>query len=132
MLKTVVFTLEIRLSLHRIAIKFLLCHLFIHIRPILGFFLLYILTMNSSNNGNHWRTLAFKKLKRLLHKYYARFSKICKNTAAQLNQFFVLLYGCVPNLKRFLSIEKFFVKIWLLLYIVKPPNLKIVLIRQRL
>lgn len=46
-----------------------------------------------------------KKLKRLLWKYYPRFTKICKYSA-NLNQFIVLLCDCMPKLKHFLSIEK--------------------------
>ena len=53
--------------------------------------------MNLSNSDNHSKTSAFKKFKRLLYKYYPRFSKICKNSE-HLHQFSILLYNCVPNL----------------------------------
>ena len=46
--------------------------------------------MNLSNSDNHSKTLAFKKLKRIIYKYCCRFSKICKNIT-RLNQFLVLL-----------------------------------------
>ena len=56
--------------------------------------------MNLSNFDNHLKTSAFKKFKRILHKYYLRFSRISQNSA-HLNQFLVLLNDCVPKLKHF-------------------------------
>ena len=50
--------------------------------------------MNSSSFDNHSKTLAFKKPKCLLYKYYPRLSKICKNSA-HLNQFLFHIIACL-------------------------------------
>ena len=72
---------NIRFCLYRITINYLLLHfsiLFIH-KTIFKVFLFYIVTINLLNFDNHSRTLAFRKIKKFLYKYYPRFPKICKN-----------------------------------------------------
>ena len=69
-----------------------------------SFFVLY--NNNELNSDNRSKISTFKKNKHLLHKYHRRFSKICK-TSARLNQFLVLLYDCMPILKKLLSIKMF-------------------------
>ena len=49
--------------------------------------------------------LLLRKFECLLYEYYLRFSKIRKNIA-HLNQFHVLLYDRVPNLKYFIRTDK--------------------------
>ena len=85
-----------------IDVSIFLCYLFIHIRTMV-FFLTLI--MNSSSFANYSKTSSLKKFKRLLYKYYPRFSTICKNSM-HLNQFLVLLYNIVPNLRHSWSIHK--------------------------
>ena len=53
--------------------------------------------MNFSNIDKHSKALAFNKFNSLLYKYYLRFSRISR-IGEHLNQFFVLLYDCVPRL----------------------------------
>ena len=65
----------------------------------------FVITINSPNFDNHSKILAFKKSKRLLHKYCLRFAKICKNSA-HLNHFLLILHDCIPNLSQSLSIGK--------------------------
>ena len=66
--------------------------------------------MDLSNFENHSKTSDFKKLKHLLYKYYPKLVKTHKNESnlssyiVDINQFLVVLYDCVPNLKQFLSI----------------------------
>ena len=64
-----------------------------------SFFVLY--NNNELNSDNRSKISLH-----LLHKYHRRFSKICK-TSARLNQFLVLLYDCMPILKKLLSIKMF-------------------------
>ena len=65
--------------------------------------------MNLSNSDNHSETSAFKKFKCTSNKYYPTFRKVCKNefnlssNRSDKNLPF-LLYGCLQNVKRFLSI----------------------------
>ena len=71
-------------------------------------FLFYIIEMNSSDFGKHSKSKhpkspSFRKFKPLWYEYYPRFSNICRNSA-HLNQFLVF-YGCLSNLKHFLSID---------------------------
>ena len=60
----------------------------------------------------HLKTSAFKTLKRFLPKYHPRFVRAHKNefnslsNRLDINQFLVLLYGWVTNLKHFWSIKK--------------------------
>lgn len=67
--------------------------------------------MNLSNSDNHSVTSAFKKFKCTSYKYYPTFRKVCKNefnlssNRSDRNLPF-LLYGCLPNVKHFLSIGK--------------------------
>ena len=84
-------------------VSIFLCYLLIHIRTMV-FFLTLI--MNSWSFANHSKTSALKKFKRLLYKSYPRFSTICKNSM-HLNQFLVLLYNIVPNLRHSFGIHKF-------------------------
>ena len=48
------------------------------------------------------KTLAFKKFKHLIYKYYPKFVKTFKRhlNKFDMRQFVVLLYDCVPNMKR--------------------------------
>ena len=91
--------------------------------------------MNSTNFYNQSKSSAFKKLKRLLNIYHSRFSTTCKNNG-HLNQFIAPLHNRVPNLKHHLSIEKLmsrnkgWVKILLLLHIVKPQDLKKIFMKE--
>ena len=64
--------------------------------------------MNSSNFQSHSKASAIKKLRRLLYKYYVRFSEICQNSA---HKFLVLLYDCVADLKDFWNSDYVGVKI---------------------
>ena len=50
--------------------------------------------MDSSNIDNRSKSPASNKFKRLLYKYYPRFSKISK-IGENPNQFIVLLYNCL-------------------------------------
>ena len=56
--------------------------------------------MDSLNIDKHSKSSAFTKFKRLIYKYYPRFSKISR-IGEHLNQFPVLVYDCVPNLSQF-------------------------------
>ena len=82
-----------------------LCYLFIHIRTSFWAFY-FIKSVNLLNFYNHSKTSASKKLKILLRKYHPRFAKVCKNKSdsssnrLDINQFLVLLYDCVLNLKQ--------------------------------
>ena len=50
------------------------------------------------------KTLVFKKFKQLLYKYYPKFVKTFKKhpNKFDIRQFPVLLYDCVPNMKKLL------------------------------
>lgn len=67
--------------------------------------------MNLSNSDNNSVTSAFKKFKCTSYKYYPTFRKVYKNefnlssNRSDRNLPF-LLYGCLPNVKHFLSIGK--------------------------
>ena len=54
------------------------------------------------------KTLTFKKFKRLLHKYCAKFVKNLKKhfKKSDIRQFLVLLYDFVPNMKNHWSIDR--------------------------
>ena len=66
--------------------------------------------MNSSNFKNHSKTTAFKTFEHLLRKLYPKFVKVCSDQSnfllnkLDINQFLVLLYDSVPNLKHILGI----------------------------
>ena len=71
-----------------------------------------IAVMNLSNFVHYSKILAFEKFKRRLCKYYPSFVKTYRNESNSLtnkfvtNEFFVLFYDCIQNLKHFLSICK--------------------------
>ena len=111
----VVFTLEIKLCLYQIAIKYLLspflCYLFIHLRQISSVCLFYIIIINSSSFDNQTKTSAFKE--RFLCKNYPKLVKAYRNESNSLsnrldmNQFLVLFHDCVPNVKQFWAFANF-------------------------
>ena len=105
------------------------------------FFLFDIAIMNSLNFDNHSKSLAFKKLKHLLHKYYFMFPKICKS-CEHFHQFVVLIYDSTSNLSQFLGIGKLLKNSNVLQigmgknpttsFIVKSQNVEIFLMKQKL
>ena len=65
--------------------------------------------MDSSNIDNHSKTLVFKKIKRLLDKYYPKFAETLKkhpNDSDIKQFFFFFLHGCVSNMKNYYSIDR--------------------------
>ena len=63
--------------------------------------------MDSLNIDDQSKTLVFKKVKRVLHKYYPKFVKIFKKhpNKFDIREFLVLLYDCVPNMKNYYGID---------------------------
>ena len=59
------------------------------------------------NIDNCSKTLVFIKLKYHLYKYYPKFVKTIKKhpNKFDLRQFLVLLYECVPNMRKYYSID---------------------------
>ena len=66
--------------------------------------------MDLLNIDNHLKTLAFKKIKRILYEHYPKFANAYKKQPNRLDlwQFLVLLYDCVPNIKHVWSIDRLF------------------------
>ena len=64
--------------------------------------------MDFLNNGNHSKTLAFKKFKRLPYKYYPQFVKAYKKQPNRLGvrHFLFLLNDWIPNMKQVWSIDR--------------------------
>lgn len=68
--------------------------------------------MNLSNFVHYSKMLAFEEFKSRLCKYYPSFVKTYRSESNSLtnklvtNEFFVIFYDCVQNLKHFLSICK--------------------------
>ena len=64
--------------------------------------------MDSLDIDNRSKTLVFKKFKHLLYKYYHKFLKTFKKHPNKfvIRQFLVLLYHCVPNMKKYYSIDR--------------------------
>ena len=54
--------------------------------------------MDSLNSVNHSKTLALKKFKHLLYKYYPKFVKTFKKHPNK--------FDCVPNMKNYWSIDR--------------------------
>ena len=63
--------------------------------------------MDLLNIDNHLKTLAFKKFKHPLYKYYPKFVKTFKKhpNKFDIRQFLVPLYDYVPNMKNYYSID---------------------------
>ena len=72
--------------------------------------------MDFLNIDNYSETLAFKKFKHLLYKYYPKFVKTFKKNPNRfdIRQFLVLLYYCVPNMKLFWSIDRLLKNVYIL------------------
>ena len=64
--------------------------------------------MDSLNIDNHSKTLPLKTFKHLLYKYYSEFVKTFKKhpNKFDIQQFFVLVYDCIPNMKNCSSIDR--------------------------
>ena len=69
--------------------------------------------MDSLNIDNCSKALVLKKFKRLLYKYYPKFVKTFKKhpNKFDIRQFRVLLYGCVPNMKNYYSIDSLLINV---------------------
>ena len=64
--------------------------------------------MDSLNTDNRSKTLFFKKVKRVLYKYYPKFVGAFKKRPNKfyIRQFVVFLYDCVPKTKNYRSTDR--------------------------
>ena len=64
--------------------------------------------MDQLNIDNRAKTLVSKRFKGFLQKYHPKFVKRFKIHFKNFDrkQFFVLLYDCIPNMKKYFSIDR--------------------------